>query len=372
MQARIDKLIQLMDETGFDGIALNPGPTLTYLTGLHFHLMERPTVLLITAAGEVALVCPALESGKLAGLGMDINAFTYSDDPESRPEAFKRAADDLKLRGEELGVESTRMRFLELMYLGDAFPEAAFVDASDCLADLRITKDPAEIDKMRKAARIAEQALCSTLQGLQEGMSEKAVANELIIQLLRAGSDPGLPFSPIVAFGENSANPHAVPTERALQPGDLILVDWGAAHHGYLSDITRTFTYGEVDPELLQVGEIVLRANQAGRDAGRPGVDAGTVDRAARAVIEAAGYGHAFIHRTGHGLGLEAHEAPYIFDGNQQALVIGMTFTVEPGIYLPGKGGVRIEDDVVVTEHGLESLSQFPRDVQPLEDLICI
>lgn len=370
MPARIDKLIRLMDESGFRGVALNPGPTLTYLTGLYFHLMERPTVLLIAADGAMALVLPALETGKLAGLSMDIQAFNYGDDPQSRPEAFSRAAEHLNLAGEELGVESTRMRFMELMYLGEAFPEVAFVDGDDCLAGLRIIKGPAEIEKMRQAARIAEQALFTTLQGLRAGMTEKAVANELIIQLLRAGSDPGLPFSPIVAFGENTANPHAVPTDRALKPGDVLLVDWGAGCEGYLSDITRTFTFGDVDPELRQVGEIVLRANQAGRVAGRPGVEAGAIDRAARAVIEKAGYGHAFIHRTGHGLGLEAHEPPYIHDGNQEVLAVGMTFTVEPGVYLPGKGGVRIEDDVVVTDDGLESLSEFPREVQPLEDLI--
>ncbi len=369
MQRRIEKLIQLMGETGFDGIALNPSPTLTYLTGLHFHLMERPTVFLVSVQGTIALVLPALEAGKLEGLAVEIPAFTYSDDPETRAEAFKRAADHLQLPGEELGVESTQMRYLEMMYLGDAFADAAFVDASDCLADLRLIKDQEEIDNMREAARIAEEALLVTLQGFREGFTEQGAANELIIQLLRAGSDPGLPFSPIVAFGENTANPHAVPGDRTLKPGDLVLVDWGAAYQGYLSDMTRTFTFGEVDPELLQVGEIVLHANLAGREAVQTGVAAGAVDRAARAVIDAAGYGHAFIHRTGHGLGLEAHEAPYIYDGNQQTLQVGMTFTVEPGIYLPGKGGVRIEDDVVVTETGMESLSQLPREVQPLEKL---
>lgn len=370
MQARIEKLIRSMSETGFDAIALNPSPTLTYLTGLQFHLMERPTVFIVSIHGETAMVLPELEASKLEGITMGIQAFTYSDDPETRADAFKRAADHLQLPGEELGVEATRMRFLEMMYLGDAFPEAAFVDANDCLAGLRLIKDLDEIDKMNQAARIAEEALLITLQGLRAGVTEKAVANELIIHLLRAGSDPGLPFSPIVAFGENTANPHAVPNDRALRTGDLVLVDWGAGYLGYLSDITRTFTYGDVDPELLQVGEIVLRANRAGRDSVQPGVQAGAVDRAAREVIDAAGYGHAFVHRTGHGLGLEAHEAPYIYDGNELILKAGMTFTVEPGVYLPGKGGIRIEDDVVVTETGRESLSQLPREVQPLENFI--
>jgi Xaa-Pro dipeptidase len=146
-------------------------------------------------------------------------------------------------------------------------------------------------------------------------------------------------------------------------------VDWGATYQGYYSDITRTFTFGDVDAELLQIGEIVLKANQAGREAGRPGVDAGAVDRAARAVITGAGYGAAFFHRTGHGLGMEAHEPPYIYGENELILAPGMTFTVEPGIYLPGKGGVRIEDDVAVTETGLVSLTDLPREVSPLESL---
>lgn len=370
MQTRMEKLTHLMGEFGLTGLALNPGPTLTYLTGLHFHLMERPTVLLIAATGEMALVLPSLEAGKLAEMSDTLQAFTYDDDPETRPLAFTRAADHLRLPGDDLGVESTRMRFLEMMYLGDAFPGMGFTDASPCLADLRMIKQGDEIEKMRTAARIAEQALISTLKGLRAGMTEKAVANQLIIQLLQAGSDPELPFPPIVAFGENSANPHAVPTDRTLQHGDLLLVDWGAGHEGYFSDITRTFTFGDVDPELLKVGEVVLQANQAGRAAGAPGIPAGAVDQAARKVINAAGYGDAFIHRTGHGLGLEAHEEPYIFNASTQVLVPGMTFTIEPGIYLPGRGGVRIEDDVVVTEHGLESLTRLPREVLPLEDLI--
>lgn len=368
MQPRIEKIIQLMDRAGLDGIALNPGPTLAYLTGLQFHLMERPTVLLVTARGDLGLVLPALEAGKLAGLPGEYQAFTYSDDPQTRSKAFQQAADHLDLSGDELGVEATRMRYLELMYLGDAFPDVGFVDASDCLAELRLVKDSDEIARMRKAAQIAETAIVSTLQSLRAGVTESAMANELIIQLLRAGSDPGLPFSPIVAFGENTANPHALPSDRPLQPGDLVLFDWGAACGGYLSDITRTFSFGEVDPEMLRVGEIVLCANRAGREAVRPGVAAGTVDRAARAVIEDAGYGTAFIHRTGHGLGLEAHEDPYIFDGNERVMTAGMTFTVEPGIYLTGQGGVRIEDDVVVTESGVEALTTFPRHVQPIEN----
>jgi Xaa-Pro dipeptidase len=220
---------------------------------------------------------------------------------------------------------------------------------------------------MRQAAVIAQNALLETLKRVKLGMSEKEIASELVIQLFRAGSDVELPFQPIVSSGPNSANPHAVPSERKLQVGDLLLFDWGAAKDGYFSDITRTFTVGQVDPELIKIGDIVFKANEAARMSGGAGLCAGEVDMAARKVIEAAGYGAQFIHRTGHGLGIEAHEGPYIYAENDLVLETGMTFTIEPGIYLAGRRGVRIEDDVVVTDHGLESLTDMPREVLPLE-----
>jgi len=367
---RLKKLMGLMKTQDLAGMALNPGPTLTYLTGYHFHLMERPTLLIVTHAGKSAMVLPALEKGKISPGSELFHAFTYGDDPASWPFAFVQAGKWLNLQGGKIGVESTRLRFLELKYLEGGFPGVDFVDASPVIGGLRMLKDVEEVKKMREADRIAQMAILETLKTLREGMSEKFIANELIIQLLRAGSDPALPFQPIVAIGENSANPHSVPTERTLQKGDLLLVDWGAGYDGYFSDITRTFTFGQVDPEMLKIGEIVLKANVAGRGAGKAGVDAGAIDRAARSVIEGVGYGDAFIHRTGHGLGMEAHEPPYIFAENDLILAPGMTFTVEPGIYLPGRGGVRIEDDVVVTETGLESLTDLPRQVLPLESFL--
>jgi Xaa-Pro dipeptidase len=370
MNERLEKLIALMNQHDLDGIVLNPGPSLTYLSGLHFHLMERPTVLLISKAGQAVIVLPELEKGKLTSEAGEFQAFTYGDDPATWATAFDKAAAALNLSGGSIGVKPTRLRFMELQFLLDAFPNLDFVDGSAALAALRLHKDADEVAKMRKAAQIAQTALLATLKKIRLGMTEKAIANEIVVQLLRAGSDPELPFTPIVALGENSANPHAVPTDRALQSGNLLLVDWGASFEGYFSDITRTFTFGEVDPELRQIGEIVLAANQAGRDAGGVGMDAGAVDRAARSVITAAGYGPAFFHRTGHGLGMEAHEAPYIYSENDRVLEPGMTFTVEPGIYLTGKGGVRIEDDVVVTEDGLLSLTDIPRAMAPLEDFI--
>jgi Xaa-Pro dipeptidase len=196
------------------------------------------------------------------------------------------------------------------------------------------------------------------------GMTERELASELTLQLLRAGSQPEMPFSPIVASGPNSALPHATPTERALKPGDLLILDWGATADGYISDITRTFAVGEIDAELAKIHSIVQQSNASGRDAIRPDITAQDIDRVSRAVIEAAGYGQYFIHRTGHGIGLEAHEPPYLRESNTLPLAPGMTVTIEPGIYLPDRGGIRVEDDLLVTDTGGESLSTYNREIE--------
>jgi len=217
---------------------------------------------------------------------------------------------------------------------------------------------------MQRGALIAERALEAALPLIRAGMTERELAAELGLQLHRAGSEPEGAFHPVVATGPNSALPHATPGDRPLQPGDLLIVDWRARTQGYISDLTRPFAVGELEPELAAVHAVVQQANQAGVQAVRPGVPCSAIDRAARQVIEAAGYGERFIHRTGHGLGLETHEPPYIRQDNDSLLEPGMTFTVEPGIYLPGRGGVRVEDDVVVSERGGRSLSGFARELR--------
>jgi Xaa-Pro dipeptidase len=234
------------------------------------------------------------------------------------------------------------------------------------LAALRMKKDESEVRAMRQAVEIAQQALKAALASARAGMTERELAAELTLQLLRNGSDPEMPFSPIVAAGPNGANPHATPSDRPLTDGDLLIIDWGASSGGYFSDLTRTFRVGQVQEELSHIVEICIQANAAGRAAARPGARAADVDYAARRVIEEAGYGPYFTHRTGHGLGMEGHEEPYIYAENSQVLEAGMTFTVEPGIYLPGKGGVRVEDNLVITADGSESLSNLDRSLVAL------
>jgi Xaa-Pro dipeptidase len=364
MTTRLDRLYTELSNAGLHSIALNPGPSLSYLSGLQFHLMERPVVMFFVLGRNPAIVLPELELQKMKQISFPVDVFPYGENPSTWDEVFTKAVKSLGLDGKSIGVEPRAMRLLEFRYVKAGAPEADFPDATPSLAALRICKDADEISRMRRAVRIAQNALEATLPLIKIGMTEKEVANELVTQLLRCGSEPEIPFSPIVSSGLNSANPHASPSERKLQSGDLLVVDWGAAHQGYISDLTRTFAVGDVEDEFIRIHKIVQQANEAGRKSGKPGIPCADVDRAARKVIEEAGYGAFFTHRTGHGIGMEGHEDPYIRGDNMQLLKPGMAYTVEPGIYLPDRNGVRIEDNMIVTEAGVESLSDMPREIR--------
>jgi len=335
-----------------------------FLTGINFHLMERPVVLLVAPDKDPVLILPELELPKVDLFPYKVRAFAYGENPSEWNDAFRKAAQSLGLDGKRIGVEPRQMRLLEFSHIKAGAPEADYPDASDVLARLRLKKDKAEVEAMRRAVKIAQAALEATLPLIKIGMTEKALASELVMNLLKHGSDPEMPFAPIVSAGPNSANPHASPSERKLRAGDLLVVDWGAAYNGYVSDLTRTFAVGEVDDECNKIHKIVQEANAAGRAAGKPGVPCANVDKATRDVIEKAGYGKYFTHRTGHGIGMEGHEDPYMRSDNMQLLEPGMAFTVEPGIYLTNRNGVRIEDNVVITETGADVLSDMPREIK--------
>ena len=362
--ARLERLGASLPPSKLDAVILNPGPTLTYLTGVHFHLMERPVVLFVAPGQAPALVLPELEALKVDLFPYKVKVFAYSENLSEWENAFRSAAQTLGLNGKRIGVEPHQLRLLEYRHVKAGAPKAEFPDASAALSQLRLKKDKAEADAIRRAVHIAQDALKAVIPLIKIGMTERELSSELAFQLLRHGSAPELPFAPIVSAGPNSANPHASPTDRKLQVGDLLVVDWGATHNGYISDLTRTFAVGEVEAEYAKIHKIVQAANAAGCAAVQLGAPCANVDKAARAVIEKAGYGKYFTHRTGHGIGMEGHEDPYMRGDNMQLLEPGMAFTVEPGIYLPGRNGVRIEDNVVITEIGVECLSDMPRELR--------
>ncbi|KAF0106621.1 MAG: Xaa-Pro dipeptidase [Anaerolineaceae bacterium] len=363
---RLSKLSVSLQASNLDALVLNAGPSLVYLTGLHFHLSERPVAAIFTADHEPVIILPELEMLKVKG--MPVRAFPYSENPAEWDGVFRQAVQSLGLDRKRVGVEPRQMRLLEFRYIEAAVGAMSrrpdFPDASDVVSRLRVRKDADEVAAMRKAVQIAQSALEATIPLIRIGMTEKEIAGELVVQLLRHGSQSEMPFAPIVSGGPNAANPHASLSDRKIRPGDLLVVDWGAAVDGYVSDLTRTFAVGDVDEECRKIHQIVQEANAAGRAAGRPGAPCAAVDIAARTVIEQAGYGQYFTHRTGHGIGMEGHEDPYMRGDNQQLLEPGMAYTVEPGIYLPERNGVRIEDNVVITEDGAECLSDMERGLR--------
>jgi Xaa-Pro dipeptidase len=360
-----DILIERMRAHDLEALALVPGPNLYYVTGLSFHLSERPILAILKTDGARAIVLPVLEAAKVTPAdGLEVFPYTDEQGPGT---ALRKACDALGLGESRLGAEGLRLRLLEVQLLERHASGCRLVTAEDVLGDLRMRKEEHELGRMRSAVSATQEALAAFTDLIEVGATETELASILRMELLRAGGDE-IAFSPIVVAGPNAALPHATPGERPVGPGDCLIVDCGASVGGYIADITRTFVVGEPDPELTDIYSVVQAANRAGRAAVRPDVPAEEIDRAARQVIEDAGYGEYFIHRTGHGIGLEVHEPPYIVAGNRELLEPGMTFTVEPGIYLPGRGGVRIEDDVLVTLDGGETLSTFPRELMRLSE----
>ncbi|MBP9502687.1 MAG: aminopeptidase P family protein [Candidatus Promineofilum sp.] len=359
---RLERLTEQIVAHGLDGLALMPGPNLFYISGITTHVSERPTLLFIPADDDPAIIIPTLEAMKARAAGIPDDRIFDWNDADGYQSAFQQACPRLELADYMLGVEMLHMRVLELQLLQRYAPGLQIAPAEPALSALRSVKDATEIAAMERAIAVAEKALKRIVSRIKIGLSERHIAAMLTQELLAAGAE-SLSFSPIVAAGPNSASPHAMPTDRPIRAGDLLVIDWGAYVDGYPSDLTRTFAVGDIDDELRTIYEVTRQANEAGRRAVRPGVTGQQVDRAARDVIEAAGYGDFFIHRTGHGLGLEIHEPPDMSPVNLAPIAPGNVFTIEPGIYLPGRGGVRIEDNMVATADGGRSLSSYSREL---------
>ena len=358
---RVEKLYAIMRRAGLDALALIPGPNHRYLTGAEHYVLERPIVTFYVADRAPVAVIPELEIPLFERHPAPAELIAYTD-AEGYEGAFRSALDRIGARGKTIGVEGLHMRFFEGEVIRHSAPDAAVVDATEALAELRLHKDADEIALLRRAIDISERALQAMFDQVRVGMSEIEAAAILEARIKALGGD-GLSFGTILHAGANTPLPHSGPLEYRIQHGDPLIVDFGARFAGYCADITRTVFVGAVSDEQRNFYAVVQRANEAGRQAARPGATCESVDSAARQVFIDAGYEHLIRHRTGHGLGMEAHEAPYIVIGNQRVLEPGMVFTVEPGIYRMGEIGVRIEDNMLITEDGAESLTTFPRDI---------
>lgn len=361
-QQRVAALSQRMDDSNLDYVVLLPGANFTYNTGFTREIGDRPLVAFFSVDSSASFIAPRLELKAINQvLSYDARIFSYTD-AQGYENAFTEACASLELSGKRIGVEYGGMRLLELRQLEQNLTDSEIESADTLLMEGRMTKDIEELGCIREAIRITEQALNATLTQIHAGQTELEVQSILHMELLRAGVD-GLAFPSIVLSGGRATLPHGAAGEREITEGDCLLFDFGGKCGNYMADITRTFAIGTMDPEWKDIYEVVKGANAAARKLVGPSVKAEDVDSAARTVIEEAGYGDCFTHRTGHGLGLEVHEPPYIVAGDETNLQPGMIFTIEPGIYIPDKYGVRIEDDVLVTENGCESLTTFPREL---------
>ncbi len=356
-QARMQKLLASVDA---DVVAIVPGANMVYFTGLHYHLSERPIIAFITQEG-LSFIMPKLEVIKLNQRpDLEGRPFIWSD-TDGYTQSFNDAIASLK--GAKVAVDGMTLRVFEWLALKTAGLDLnQTIDSGQTMLYIRSIKTPEEIAAIKKANEISEVALKNVMAWAKPGMTEREIATKLNDELNAAGSQ-GLAFGSLVLTGPKSALPHGNSGDRLWGKDEFLLIDYGGTYEEYPADITRTFCVGTPTDEMRKIYDVVYRANAAAHAVSKPGVTCGEVDKAARDVIEAAGYGEYFTHRTGHGLGLSGHELPQIAANVPTILEPGMVFTIEPGIYLPEIGGVRIEDDVVVTETGCESLTTYPREL---------
>ena len=364
-QRRATDVQTALRAAGVDGAILFPGSNQYYVSGFHEEPGERHLLLFLPRDGHPAFVAPTMYREQIADATWieDIRLWDDGDDPV---EIVRETATDLGLSGGRLLLDD-RMWALFVEDLRTALPDADWGLASEVIAEVRMRKDEPELDALRRAGKLADEVSVSIRQLGEDaiGKTERELAHE-IERRLGDGGGEGVSFEPVVGSGPNGAKPHHRHSDREIEPGDPVVLDFGAFVDGYPGDQTRTVVFGGEPPEGFEDAFAAVKAaQQAGVDAVEPGIEAQEVDRATREVIEDRGYGDAFIHRTGHGVGLNVHEAPYIVEGNDTELKPGMVFSVEPGIYLDGEFGIRIEDLVVVTEDGCERLNDSPRTWKP-------
>ena len=364
LRARLDAAREAAARHGVDAVLVTPGPDLRYLVGYLAIPLERLTCLVVPAAGNPTLVVPRLEqaAAEASGAGDVVPVVCH----EETDDAFAMAAGLVRdaIGGEPSTVALTSsMPALHVLRLRDAMSGSRQVLAGPVLGELRLRKTPDEVDALRRAAQAIDRVHSRMGEWLRPGRTEAEVGRDIAEAIVAEGHRT-VNFV-IVGSGPNGASPHHDTSDRVIERGDPVVVDIGGTMpDGYCSDCTRTYVAGgDPDPDFAKYYSVLLDAQKRSCDAVRPGVTAESVDAAARDVITEAGYGELFIHRTGHGIGLEEHEDPYIVRGNDTILEPGMCFSIEPGIYLPGRHGARIEDILAVTDDGGERLDTIDREL---------
>jgi len=362
MNERMNRLIGQMAQQSMQASIITDPKHVYYLSGFRSDPHERLLALVVTAGGKSKLLVPELDrTGAEEAAAVDVI--------ESHRDTDNAYAILGGMLGSEaaraVGVEKDKLTVTQYERLKAVLPDASLTGIDQTLLAMRAIKSADEIARIRLAVKLVEQVLRETLPLVKVGVTELELAADIDYRMRRIGAE-GPSFDTTVLAGDKSALPHGAPGTRQVRAGELLLFDLGVYADGYVSDITRTFAVGEISAELTTIYDTVLRANELGIAALQAGVPMSQADVAARRHIESRGYGDRFTHRLGHGIGLDIHEYPSLHGGNDDVLQAGMTVTVEPGIYIPGVGGVRIEDDVLITAGGPETLTSFPKQLTVL------
>lgn len=351
---RLSSLTAALGDHGIDAFLAWHPVTMGYLHNFHEGAIERFMALCLHRDGRSAIICPSLSATQAARAGLqDIRSWRDGEDPLV---LFGKLAEEWDLKSAIIAVDDEMPAHM-LLAMQMALPAALFRTGGEILGSLMRVKAADELDLLRRAAKIADDAYLALLPHLKAGMTEREVDHFLRNAMAKGGGEPTFC---IIAAGANGAEPHHLSDDTRLEEGDVVIMDFGCHVEGYQSDITRTVAIGSATDEAKKVYEIVYAGHMAGRSVINPSVPAEKIDAAAREVIAGAGYGDFFMHRLGHGIGRKGHEEPYIIAGNTSPVEVGHCFSIEPGIYLPGQFGVRIENIVTVTPGGHESLNAEP------------
>jgi Xaa-Pro dipeptidase len=363
MSERLQKFTQWVKEEGYAFSFVHTSANVLYLTGFDCHPHERVLGLVVLPDADPFLVCPGMEVSQARDAGWKHEILGYSDSQDPWAMIQEKLNERGVAKAEKIAAETETLAYARGEKLLGMYPGAKLSAAEEALHELRLVKEESELEILKRAAALADYGVEVGVSALKEGVTEMDVIAKIEYELKLKGIS-AMSFSTMVLFGEKSGAPHGNPGLRKLKHGDLVLFDLGVVLDGYCSDITRTVAFGDIDEKSKEIYETVLAAQLAALEASKPGTRIGDLDLTARKVITDAGYGEHFPHRIGHGLGIDVHEFPSMSDNNDGILKAGMVYTIEPGIYIDGLGGVRIEDDVVVTADGYETLTKYPKELQ--------
>lgn len=362
MNKRLIKFRSWLQEKDIPAAFITSTENVFHLSGFYSDPHERLLALAVFQDAEPILICPQMEveDAKKTGWNSEIIGYTDIENPWGK---IKKSIDARNITVHTAAVEKEHMNIERYEQIQTFFQSPSLIAAEDKLRELRMIKDEEELSILREACQLADYAIEVGANEIKEGKTEMDVLAAIEYELKKKGVNQ-MSFSTMVLTGANGASPHGTPGSTKIKKGDLVLFDLGVVHKGYCSDITRTLAYHDIDDKQKEIYDTVLGAQLAALEASKPGETCANIDLAARKYIADKGYGDYFPHRLGHGLGISVHEYPSLTETNQLKLQEGMVFTIEPGIYVPGVAGVRIEDDVYVTANGTEILTKYPKTLQ--------